>query len=310
MAGRLLMSDLREIEDLLDLCMARSEDVLTEGEWQEMANLKGSVRVRRGFLGEVLSVALAGATGSGKSSLLNAMCGADVATVGVLRPTTSRSLAAVPKGLNADIASFVDLLAVDDTVVVDHLKDVVVVDLPDMDSRMLQHRSVVEAALQVVDAVVWVLDPEKYADRVIHDEFLSPLSPYHDQFIFCLNKADRLGTHTGVVRESLASHLIADGYPSPQIVMTVAAPEADAVMDIEQLTGALDQRLDQRRTAQRKIAMDVRRFASSYWTILDAGLDRVTGPERDATAVAMATFVSLGIAATQLHHDLTETAGS
>jgi GTP-binding protein EngB required for normal cell division len=302
------MSDLREIEDLLDLCMARSEDVLTEDEWQEMANLKGSIRLRRGFLGEVLSVALAGATGSGKSSILNAMCGVDVATVGVLRPTTSRSLAAVPKGLTADIAPFVDLLAVDDTVVVDRLRDVVVVDLPDMDSKMLEHRSVVEEALQVVDAVVWVLDPEKYADRVIHEEFLSPLSPYHDQFIFCLNKADRLGTHTGAVGESLASHLIADGYPSPQIVLTVAAP--DAAMDIEQLTVALDQRLDQRRTARRKIAMDVRRFASSYWSILDAGLDGVTGPRREATAVAMASFVSLGIAATQLHHDLTETAGS
>ena len=34
-------------------------------------------------------VALAGATGSGKSSLFNALAGADLSTVGVRRPTTS-----------------------------------------------------------------------------------------------------------------------------------------------------------------------------------------------------------------------------
>ena len=40
-------------------------------------------------------VALAGATGSGKSSLFNALVGADVAVVGARRPTTSRPVAAV-----------------------------------------------------------------------------------------------------------------------------------------------------------------------------------------------------------------------
>jgi ABC-type nitrate/sulfonate/bicarbonate transport system ATPase subunit len=40
-------------------------------------------------------VALAGATGSGKSSLFNELVGADVATVGARRPTTSTPTAAV-----------------------------------------------------------------------------------------------------------------------------------------------------------------------------------------------------------------------
>ncbi|MCB2557781.1 50S ribosome-binding GTPase, partial [Listeria monocytogenes] len=40
-------------------------------------------------------VALAGATGSGKSSLFNALAGADLAAVGVPRPTTAEAMAAV-----------------------------------------------------------------------------------------------------------------------------------------------------------------------------------------------------------------------
>ena len=142
------MSDLREIEDLLDLCMARSDGVLSMDMWQELATLKGSVRMRRGFVGEILAVAVAGATGSGKSSILNALCGDDIAEVGVRRPTTSRSLAAIPRGSSVDLQPFTDLLGVDDVVSVESLSDVAIVDLPDMDSRVADHRFIVEAGSQ------------------------------------------------------------------------------------------------------------------------------------------------------------------
>ena len=54
------------------------------------------VRERRGFLGDTLVVALAGGTGSGKSSLLNAIAGRRIAEAGVLRPTTEQALAWIP----------------------------------------------------------------------------------------------------------------------------------------------------------------------------------------------------------------------
>jgi tRNA U34 5-carboxymethylaminomethyl modifying GTPase MnmE/TrmE len=298
------MSDLREIEDLLDLCMARTEGVLAEQEWDDLADLKGSVRMRRGFVGEILAVALAGATGSGKSSILNALCGKDIAPIGVLRPTTSRSLAAVPRGSTSNLGPFVDLLGVDDTVEVDSLRDVVIVDLPDMDSRVRSHRIAVEEALSVIDAVVWVLDPEKYADRVIHEEFLTPMSQYGDQFIFCLNKVDRLGADVGEVTDSLKRHLMNDGYPNPEIVTSVAVSDGDGESTVKSLADALDRRFDHKRTAQMKVAMDVQRFASRCWRTLDAQLEQVSGADRDLTAVA------LGIAALGLHHDLSEAAGS
>jgi 50S ribosomal subunit-associated GTPase HflX len=304
------MSDLREIEDLLDLCMARTEGVLGQKEWDELASLKGSVRMRRGFVGEVLAVGLAGATGSGKSSVLNALCGEDIAPIGVLRPTTSRSLAAMPRGSTSDLGPFVELLGVDDTVEVDSLHDVVIVDLPDMDSRVRSHRLAVEEALRVIDAVVWVLDPEKYADRVIHEDFLAPMSQYGDQFIFCLNKVDRLGTDVGEVTDSLKRHLMNDGFPKPEIVTSVAVSGRDGESTVDDLSEALDGRLDHKRTAQMKVAMDVQRFASRCWRALDAQFEQVGAGDRDLTAVAMASFVSLGIAALGLHHDLSEATGS
>ncbi|HET7799601.1 MAG TPA: GTPase, partial [Humibacillus xanthopallidus] len=44
---------------------------------------------RGGIAGDHTVVALAGATGSGKSSLFNALVGADIATIGARRPTTA-----------------------------------------------------------------------------------------------------------------------------------------------------------------------------------------------------------------------------
>ena len=304
------MTDMKELEDLLDLCMARTEGVLSKEHWEQLAALKGSARMRRGFVGEILAVALAGATGSGKSSLVNAMCGQDVAAVGVRRPTTSRSLAVVPREISADLSLFVDRLNVDDTIVVESLDDVVFVDLPDMDSTVREHRTAVEAALRVVDAVVWVLDPEKYADVVIHEEFLAPLSQYADQFVFCLNKADRIGPDVAGVTTSLKEHLIRDGYLDPEIVSTTATSEGGSDMAIESLMRSLDARLDHKRTAQMKVALDVRRLASDSWARLNANFEDLAGDERETAAVAMASFVSLGVAAFALHHDLAEPAGS
>ena len=52
------------------------------------------------------------------------------------------------------------------------LGNVVVLDLPDIDSLEAGHRAAVEAVLPKVDVVAWVTDPEKYADAVLHDDFL------------------------------------------------------------------------------------------------------------------------------------------
>jgi 50S ribosomal subunit-associated GTPase HflX len=301
------MADLRGLGDLIDVCLARSEGVLIKEDWERLADLRRRVRGRMGFLGEVLVVALAGGTGSGKSSLFNALCKAQVATVGIERPTTSKSLAAIPSGLDGDISPLIDLLGIDRTVQVEALTKTVFVDLPDFDSTFVDHRAIVDSVLSVVDAVVWVLDPEKYADAVVHDDFIKPLHKYGDQMLFVLNKADRLNGSAPLVVESLRLHLMADGYQDPQIVTTVAAGSEATDLAVDQLETALAQRFDVKQAAINRLASDVGIEANRLWKILSEST--VDARSLDS-ALAMASLVSLGVTAAEVRHVRTEgTAG-
>src|SRR4051812_23561809 len=98
--------------------------------------------------GEHTVVALAGSTGSGKSSLFNALAGAELSPVGVRRPTTSKAHACIWGAEGA--APLVQWLGVprrqtawqhgavtEDSSGLDGL---VLLDLPDHDSTALDHR--------------------------------------------------------------------------------------------------------------------------------------------------------------------------
>jgi len=121
-------------------------------------------------------VALVGGTGVGKSSLLNALAGTEVSRASVRRPTTARPVGWVPQAAGDELGELLDWLGVapDDVHETSsaELGRVAILDLPDLDSTSADHRERVEAILPRIDAVVWVTDPEKYADAVLHDDFL------------------------------------------------------------------------------------------------------------------------------------------
>ena len=56
------------------------------------------------------------------------------------------------------------------------MRGVVLLDLPDHDSTEVSHHLEVDRLVQLADMLVWVLDPQKYADAAIHDRFLKPLA--------------------------------------------------------------------------------------------------------------------------------------
>jgi hypothetical protein len=66
-------------------------------------------------------------------------------------------------------------------------------DLPDYDSVEPRHRATVDQLLPKVDAVCWVLDPEKYGDRVLHEDYLRPLAHHADRAVFVVNRRDVIG---------------------------------------------------------------------------------------------------------------------
>lgn len=291
------MGDVHTLGDLIDICLARSEGVLNEDEWKTLLDLRLRVRQRAGFLGEVVVVALAGGTGSGKSSLMNALVRKPVARVSIERPTTSRSFAAVPSSVPGDIEPLIQALGIDETIEVDSLAHTVLVDLPDFDSTFTDHRQVVERVLDIVDAVAWVLDPEKYSDVLVHEAFLKPLSRYGDQMVFVLNKVDQLGGDTRQVVESLREQLIDDGYSDPQIVTTVAAATEDVDLDTSDLERLIERRFDAKRSVIGRLATETAAEANRLWLLMAADADR-----DEAHAFAMASLVSLGVAGTEVRY--------
>ncbi len=253
------MRDLQELYDAVDLAIASGERILPEERLAAAAHEMQDIRNRRGHIGDTLVVAIAGGTGSGKSSLLNAIAGSEVASTSRLRPHTDRPLAWVPSDDEGGVARLLDDLAVDpdDRHRHDVLAGVALIDLPDMDSTRPEHRRAVERLLPKVDALLWVLDPEKYRDPEIHQGFLEPLSHYAEQTVFVLNKCDLLDDD-GIdqVARDLEVALIEDGYSSPRIFCTVADPSGTA-RGIDELVAYFDAEIDRKMTAQGKLVADV-----------------------------------------------------
>ncbi len=188
-----------------------------------------TARQRLGFEGSAYVLALVGGTGVGKSSLLNALAGTVVSAASARRPTTGAPVAWVAGSAREETAELLAWLDVRE--VRDHsdsaFADVAIVDLPDVDSTTPEHRARVDALLPRVDAVVWVADPEKYRDAVLHDDFLRRWAPRLARQLVVLNKADRIGADAERIREHLAASLRAEGIEKVAVAVTSAARDGD-----------------------------------------------------------------------------------
>lgn len=217
--------------------------------------------------GELTVVALAGATGSGKSSLFNAMTGLDLAAIGTRRPTSSMPLACVwgeePAG------EVLNWLGIPRRHQVQHrssledahsedLDGLILLDLPDHDSTEVEHRLIVDRLVELVDLLVWVVDPQKYADAALHDRYVKPFTSHSSVMVFALNHIDKL---TPDQRKSCLNDLDrllkADGLKSPTVVAT-SAVSGDGLDELREL---LVKRVNNKRAARERLAADVDRVA-------------------------------------------------
>ena len=165
------------------------------GDTTQAAKQVAQARTRLGLSQAHTVIALAGTTGSGKSTLFNAIIGHDLAQSGVKRPTTGEPLAVVFGGLD-EAAPLLDALGIAKRHYAEHppteLDGLVLVDLPDFDSFEQSNRAHAERLIGTADAIVWVTDPQKYADASLHQDFLQPMRAHAPVLEVVLNQADRL----------------------------------------------------------------------------------------------------------------------
>ncbi|MGY1728277.1 GTPase [Geodermatophilus sp. SYSU D01062] len=235
----------------------------------------------REALGDATVVALAGATGSGKSTLFNALSGAEVSTPGVRRPTTGVAHASVWGDHGAD--RLLDWLEVprrhrvaDPDPALDGL---VLLDLPDHDSVRLENRLEVDRLVQLVDVLVWVLDPQKYADDAVHTRYLAPLAGHSGVLLVVLNQVDRLDEAAAVAcLADLRRLLDEEGLTGVPVLPTAAS----SGLGLPQLRAELGRRVGARKAATDRLTADARGAASALAAHCapDAGRDR--GPDRAA----------------------------
>ncbi len=262
--GRIDAAHLVERLDALQRFLRVVDPYLPDGDLVAAHTLVERAGSRLALSQDHTVVALAGSTGSGKSSLFNALARLKLSPVGVRRPTTGVAHACVWGPLES-ANRLLDWIGVlprqrfvresaldgDDEAA---LRGLVLLDLPDFDSVERGHRLEVDRLLGLVDQVIWVVDPQKYGDRILHTAYLRQFRQHADITIVVLNQADRLSTaDTEIVLTDLKRLLEEDGLSGAPVLATSAKQPGM----LTELRGALEKTVAERQAALRRLAGDL-----------------------------------------------------
>ncbi|MGA8259511.1 MAG: GTPase [Arenicellales bacterium] len=219
--------------------------------------------------GRPLTVGLFGGTGVGKSSLLNRLVGETVAAVGLERPTSTEVTLYVherypPRRLE-------ELCPIERVRVLEHrrdeYRDVVWIDMPDIDSVAHANRELVFQWLPCIDWLIYVVSPERYRD----DAGWQVLARrgYRHHWLFVMNRRD---TGTEEQYRDFRRLLAEEGYDESLVLATSCrTPEGDgfAAM-VETIDRAVSEhglaRLQ--RVGERARLLDLERACARYSELL------------------------------------------
>ncbi len=183
-------------------------------------------------LDEEVVVVLLGSTGAGKSTLLNSLAGEAISVAGAIRPTTSRPVVWTHRDWvdrrSTNLPLDAEVVAGDDPL----LTGATIVDTPDIDSVVSEHREIAERLLDVSDFVVFVTSAQRYADAVPW-EMLRRMQERSVPLLFVVNRLPAAGSE--VVVDDFRARLRRHGIEAPlveipeQVLMDgLLAPESVA----------------------------------------------------------------------------------
>src|SRR6478609_6376661 len=232
-------------------------------------------------------VGIAGATGSGKSSTFNALTGLELSAVGVRRPTTSWATACVWGTQGA--RELLEWLGIPDRhqTTRDSMLDtrregqdldgVVLLDLPDHDSTEVSHHLEVDRLVVLGDMLVWVLDPQKYADAAIHDRYLTPLRSHDEVMVVVLNHIDTVPEER---RESMVEDVrrLLDNDGLHQVpVIPVSAKLGWGIADLK---AEIAKRVSEKKATRARLEADIRTVAGKIEAESGSAKPRSLAPAR------------------------------
>ncbi|MCW2794392.1 MAG: transporter [Nocardioides sp.] len=273
------------LDSATEAARGRLDDELVDDAREMVDRATGRLRLSA----EHTVVAIAGATGSGKSSTFNALTGLELSAVGVRRPTTSWATACVWGREGAD--ELLEWLGIPprhqttrdsmlDTGREDNaLQGVVLLDLPDHDSTEVSHHLEVDLLVQLADLLVWVLDPQKYADAAIHDRYLAPLASHEGVMVVVLNHIDTVqeDRRQGMV-DDVRRLLAQDGLPEVPVI-PVSARQG---IGINELRGEIAKRVRAKKMTRQRLEADLKDVARRLEEASGSGRTRALSPERIA----------------------------
>ena len=243
-------------------------------------------------------VALAGATGAGKSSLFNALVGAEVARTSRQRPTTSLALGVVAESehLRTGSTALLDWLGVPqrhDVPVSDRHRDgLMLLDLPDHDSVVAEHRVRADHVTQRADLLIWVTNPQKYADGVLHSEYLAPLAGKpRGLVVVVLNQIDRLSPQDAAACLADLARLVKQDGLDAEVVATSATTGAG----LEELREVISEAVQRRTAMAARLSSELTGAADLVLTRLPERPDAARATERAHATLTAALEQAAGV---------------
>lgn len=313
--GRELPERLEALDAAVDLAQGRLDDEAVAFARQVAG--KAEDRLRHGTTHTL--VALLGATGSGKSSVTNLVAGSEVATTGVRRPTTSSTLACIwaAAGSGPDapgtgtVSALLDWLEVvnrhrvgqpaeatpgpdPETDPSPDLEGLILLDVPDHDSVATAHREEMERIAEHADVLVWVTDPEKYADKALHD-YLARLSGHGAVMTVVLNKVDLLDEGEAAACRHDLARLLAGAGLAEILVLPLSARTGEGA---EGLVDAVHAAVVAKQAAVERLSADidlaVRELRQAAGSSLSSG-DAIGIPKRAIDRLARELVTAAGV---------------
>ncbi|GAB3060736.1 GTPase [Sediminivirga luteola] len=258
--------ELDRLMDGIGEALGLGEDKLSAPVRAEAEAVLAKASARRRISESHTVVAFAGSTGSGKSSLFNAVAGLEIARVGAKRPTTSLPTACIWGSGGEEILDWLKVpqrhrtwresaLDADDQRA---LHGLILLDLPDHDSTEVEHKIESDRMIELVDVLIWVVDPQKYADHALHARYLRPLAGHAEVMVVVLNQIDTLDeTERDACLAHLRTLLDEDGLAASQL-RSASAITREGVGELRELLAAT---LQTRQAAQERLLADARSVA-------------------------------------------------